>query len=226
MGTHDQETLRVMRSREQAIWTYDKLSRFYDSFIGVFEKKHRNKALEMLQIKKGETILEIGFGTGQCLIQIVERVGEKGKIFGIDISSGMLRVAAKRIDKAGLRDRVELYLGDALQMPYSSDKFDAVFLSFTLELFDTPEIPKILDEIKRVLKPQGRLGLVSMSREHEATVPLKIYEWFHKKFPAYADCRPIFVKKSIQEAGYQIQYIEKAGLFGVPLTIITASSPE
>ncbi len=224
MGTHDQKALRVMRSREQAKRTYDKLSRFYDYFIGIFENKYRNKALEMLQIKKGETILEVGFGTGQCLIQIAERVGERGKTYGIDISSGMLQVAARKIDKAGLSDRVELYLGDALQMPYRSNKFDAVFLSFTLELFDTPEIPKVLDEIKRVLKPGGRLGGVSMSREYGATMSLKIYEWFHEKFPAYADCRPIYVYNTLREAGYKIEHSEKAGLFGIPVIIITAGT--
>jgi ubiquinone/menaquinone biosynthesis C-methylase UbiE len=225
VDTHDQKALRVTRSRKQAKRTYDKLSRYYDCFIGVFEKKYKNKALEMLQIKKGETILEIGFGTGQCLIQIAEGVGKRGKTYGIDISSGMLQVAEKKIDKAGLPDRVELSLGDALEMPYSSDKFDAVFVSFTLELFDTPEIPMVLDEIKRVLKPQGRLGGVSMSGEYGSRISLKIYEWFHKKFPAYVDCRPIFVKDTLRESGFKIKNSEKATLFGVPVNMFTAEMP-
>jgi len=123
----------------------------------VFEKKYRNMALERFNIERGETVLEISFGTGHCLKHIAELVGVSGKVYGIDISSGMLGVSKQRLEETGLWDRVELYCGDASKMPYEDNKFDAVFMSFTLELFDTPEIPKVLGEIKRVLEPKGRI---------------------------------------------------------------------
>lgn len=226
MGKNDSRILRVDRSKDQAKKNYNILSRVYDYFIGVFEKKYRDIALDRLNVRQGETVLEIGFGTGHSLKEIAKKTGADGKAFGIDISSGMLEVTGQRLDRAGLLNRVELNLGDAAGMPYGDKKFDAVFMSFTLELFDSPEIPGVLDEIKRVLKPHGRLGCVSMSREYGVTFSMKIYEWFHKKFPEYADCRPIFVKKAVQEAGYKIQHIEKAKLFGLPLTIIIARTPE
>jgi len=78
-------------------------------------------------------------------------------------------------------------------------------MSFTLELFDTPEIPKVLAKIKRVLKPKGRLGVVSMSREDGKSLLLRLYEWAHKKFPQYVDCRPIYVAESIKDAGFEIK---------------------
>ena len=226
MKTRVHKVLRVRRTRAQAKKTYDKLSRFYDFFIGVFEKKYRNKALEQLQIKQGETILEIGFGTGHCLKQIAEKVGANGKAYGVDISSGMLEVTGNRLKKHGFLDRVELYRGDAMEMSYVDNKFDAVFMSFTLELFDTPEIPKILNEIKRVLKPEGRLGVVSLSKDYGETMSLKLYEWFHEKFPRYADCRPIYVVKSLRDKGYNIKYKEMMTLFGLPIVIVIAIKPD
>ena len=225
MNSQNDRILRVLRTKAQAKESYDKISRFYDCFTGMFEKKYRNMALERLNIKRGETVLEIGFGTGHCLKQMAESVGENGKAYGIDISSGMLEVSKQRLEETGLLDRVELYCGDASKMPYEDNKFDAVFMSFTLELFDTPEIPKVLGEIKRVLKPNGRLGVVSMSKENGDSILLGLYELMHKKIPQYVDCRPIYVDQSIKDARFEIEYKEKVKLFGLPGEIVIGVSP-
>lgn len=220
MNSKNHRVLRVYRTKAQAKENYDKISRFYDYFAGVFEKKYRNMAIERLDIKRSETVLEIGFGTGHCLKQMAESVGEEGRVYGIDISSGMLEVSKWRLEEAGLLDRVKLYCQDALKMSYEDNKFDAVFMSFTLELFDTPEIPKVLDKIERILKPNGRLGVVSMSKEDGGSILLRVYEWTHKKFPKYADCRPIYIEQSIKNAGFEIEYKEKVKLFGLPGEIV------
>jgi len=218
----NKEILRVYRTKEQAERTYDKISRIYDLITGPFERKFRGMALNQLDVKEGETVLEIGFGTGHCLEEIAKRIGENGKAYGIDISSRMLDITRKRVEKKRLADTVELYCGDAMSMPYEDDMFDAVFMSFTLELFDTPEIPAVLKEIKRVLKPKGRLGVVSMSKEDGESKLLKAYEWVHKNFPAIVDCRPIYVEKLIRDAGYSIKSKEKIKLFGLPGEIVVA----
>lgn len=216
----NKEILRVYRTKEQAKRTYDKISRIYDLIAGPFERKFRDMGLNQLDVKEGETVLEIGFGTGHCLEEIAKRVGENGKAYGIDISSRMLDITRKRMEKKRLADTVELYCGDAMSMPYEDNMFDVVFMSFTLELFDTPEIPAVLKEIKRVLKPKGRLGVASMSKEDGESRLLKAYEWVHKNFPVIADCRPIYVEKSIRDAGYSIKSREKIKLFGLPGEIV------
>lgn len=103
--------------------------------------------------------------------------------------------------------------------------FKIIFLnniSFTLELFDTPEIPKVLEQIKRVLKPGGRLGVASMSKENGESIFLRLYEWIHNKWPKYVDCRPIYVEQSLIDAGYQIKSKEKVKLFRLPREIVVA----
>ncbi len=217
--------LPVSRSKEEAKRVYDRISKFYDYLAGTFERKYADITLERLSVQEGETVLEIGFGPGHCLQRIAQSVGDKGKAFGIDISSGMLEVARKRLKRAQLITRVELCCGDAANLPYGDTTFDAVFMSFTLELFDTPEIPQVLGEVKRVLKPVGRLGVASMSKENGESMLLRLYEWAHTKWPKYIDCRPIYLERSLLDAGYRVLIKEKARLMGLPGEIIIAVSP-
>ena len=216
------DVLPVPRTKEEAKRLYDRISRVYDLFTWGFERKYANMALSHLSIKEGEAVLEIGFGTGHCLRRIAESIGQKGRAYGIDISTGMLEVTKRRLEKAGLMDRAELYRGDAAALPYGDNTFDAVFMSFTLELFDTPEIPKVLKEIQRVLRPNGRLGVASMSRDNGQSAMLRLYEWVHRKWPKYVDCRPIYLEVSLREVGFNICKKEKLKLFGLPGEIIVA----
>lgn len=225
MSSDDHTVSRVTRTKAEARNTYDRISRIYDFSAGLFERRFRNQALERLAITRGESVLEIGFGTGQCLSQIAESVGAEGRVCGIDISAGMLAVSEKRLAKAGLLERVELRCEDAMEMPYQDAEFDAVFLSFALELFDSPEIPKLLAEIRRVLRPHGRLGVVSLSREDGDSTLLKLYEWAHEKMPRYVDCRPIYVERSLAKAGFEIRSVEKVSLFGLPGEIVVGAKP-
>jgi len=216
------QVLPVSRTKEEAKRFYDRISGVYDCFTRAFERKHAERTLECLSINKGEVVLEIGFGSGHCLKRITESVGPKGKTYGIDISTGMMEISKKRLEKADLEDRVKLFCGDAASLPFDDSTFNAVFMSFTLELFDTPEIPKVLEQIKRVLKPDGRLAVVSISKENGESIFLRLYEWTHTKWPKYVDCRPIYVEQSLIDAGYQIKSKEKVKIFRLPAEIIVA----
>ena len=213
---------RVHRSKDDAKNYYNRISVVYDWLGGIFERKHAEKALSYLEIENGEIVLEIGFGTGHCLQQIALSVGQTGKAYGIDISDGMLQVTRKRLEKVGLIDRVRLYHGDASKLPFISKTFDVVFMSFTLELFDAPEIPQLLNEIRRALKTGGRLGVVSLSRTKGNSIALQIYEWIHRKWPKYVDCRPIYLEKFLRKAGYTIQSKDIDNVLVLPLEIVVA----
>jgi len=216
------DVLPVSRSKEEARQFYDRISRFYDYFPAVFERKYAEMALERLSVQEGERVLEIGSGSGHCLKRIAQSVGQRGKAYGIDISSGMLAVTKRRLEQAQVTGRVDLCCGDAASLPYGDNTFDAVFMSFVLELFGTPEIPRVLEEAKRVLIAGGRLGLVSMSKEDGGSMLLSLYEWAHRKWPNSFDCRPIYVGLSLIDAGYRIETQQKMRLMGLPLEIAVA----
>ena len=134
----------------------------------------------------------------------------------------MLQVTRRKLANAGLIDTVELHEGDASTLPFINETFDAVFMSFTLELFDTPEIPSLLDEVRLVLKTGGRLGVVSLSRAKGNSIALRIYEWIHRKWPKYVDCRPIYLEQFLRKAGYTIQSKDIDNLLVLPLEIVVA----
>ncbi len=205
MSNNEKEILRVRASLEDIKKSYGLVSRDYAILEGIFEKGLRHKGLQLLSVTPGEVVLEVGVGTGYSLKEIANSVGENGKAYGIDITPQMLQITRKRLRKAKLIDRVELYEGDVRRMPYEDNKFDAVYMACTLELFDTPDIPRVLNEIKRVLKPSGRLGVASLTKEgREDSLFIRFYEWLHQKIPKYASCRPIYVEKSVEDAGYEI----------------------
>ena len=173
----------------------------------------------MLAVQSGETMLEIGFGTGHALLQLAQ-AAHPATIHGIDLSSKMRLISKKKLQRAGLGNSVNLQTGDASHLPYQNDYFDAVFISFTLELFDTPEIPLVLKECQRVLKSKGRLGIVALSKQDCRAV--RIYEWFHQKTPKIVDCRPIYAKESLESAGFKISSSQEMKMWGLPVSILIA----
>jgi demethylmenaquinone methyltransferase/2-methoxy-6-polyprenyl-1,4-benzoquinol methylase len=196
------------------------MSRWYDLIAGTSEWKFVKVGLALLQAKEGEAILEIGFGTGKAILALAEAVGDGGRVYGIDLSEGMHRIAGERVRAAGLSDRVELRCGDGAELPYEDQSFDAVFTSFTLELFDTPEIPIVLQECKRVLHRDGRLVVVSMAKKAESSLAVRLYEWAHEKIPSYVDCRPIFVSGSMSDAGLHIIECIEMKMWGLPVDVV------
>ena len=146
---HQASVLRVLQTKDETRAFYDKISGVYDLLAEHSEGPVRQAGLEKLALTAGERVLEIGYGTGHCLVQIAEAVGPEGKVFGIDLSEGMRAQARERVEKEHLIDRVELSCGDATHLPYPDGSMDAVFMSFTLELFDTPEITQVLASYAR-----------------------------------------------------------------------------
>jgi demethylmenaquinone methyltransferase/2-methoxy-6-polyprenyl-1,4-benzoquinol methylase len=98
-------------------------------------------------------------------------------------------------------------------------------MSFTLELFDSPAIPKVLGECKRALRPGGRIVVVGMSRAAKHDPLLGVYEWTHKRFPNFVDCRPIYVREAAENAGFEIQKALMKHMW-VPVEIVRGAKPK
>ena len=209
----------VTRTKFEARTNYNRLSRWYDWIAGS-EAKYRQMGVKLLDPQPEEQILEIGFGTGTCLLEFARQVGSEGRVCGIDLSDGMAAVAQNRLSEAGFAKQVSLTLGDAVQAPFANKSFDAIFMSFTLELFDTPEIPLVLNQCHRILNPNGRLVVVTLVKTNAPNFAERAYEWVHAKMPVSVDCRPIPAQAVLQEAGFEIVDVISEKMWGLPVEII------
>jgi len=225
MDNPNEKVSRVTRTKEEARKLYNRLSRWYGIVAGPFERKCRVRGLGMLKAEDKETVLEIGFGTGKGIQALARTVGSSGMVYGIDISDMMLAVTLSRIHRLGLEKQVVLARGDAATLPYGPAGIDAVFMSFTLELFDTPEIPTVLGEAYRVLRKNGRICIVAMSKEQNPGLLARLYQWAHSRYPGLIDCRPIHIEDALKDAGFSILDAETVSLAGLPVGIVLASKP-
>lgn len=217
---------RVTRSKAAARISYDRMSKFYDLMAGSSEWKFVRQGLDLLKAEKGEVILDIGYGTGRSVLSLAQSVGDTGRIYGMDLSEGMHRKAMARLTGADLSERVDLRCGDALNLPFEDETFDAVFSSFTVELFDTPEIPTVLQECCRVLQQGGRIVAVSLAKKNRDSLAVRLYEWAHVKMPSYVDCRPIYLAGSLAKSGFQISKKIETKMWGLPVDIVLAHKPD
>jgi demethylmenaquinone methyltransferase/2-methoxy-6-polyprenyl-1,4-benzoquinol methylase len=211
---------RVTRTREETRAAYDRISRWYDPLEGFWEGKPKQVGLQKLGARRGEVVLGLGFGTGHGILALARSVGESGRVYGIDLSPRMFELSQIRASQNGLAERVELRIGDATALPFDADLFHAVFASFVLELFDTPEIPLVLSECRRVLKNGGRVCVVSLSKTGRSSWMRNLYEWGHDKFPSLLDCRPIFAQAALRAAGFETRETSRMFLWGLPVEIV------
>ncbi len=225
---------RVRRTTSDARRAYNRLSRWYDALAGVSEGPLRDRGLEALAAKPGERVLEIGFGTGHALVSLAHCVAPlgctaapSGYVVGLDISDGMAKVAARRLTKADCAGRVALALADGARLPFAAGSFDAIFMSFALELFDTPLLPVVLASCGDVLRSSGRLCVVSLAKDQRGdALPALLYGLAHRMLPQWVDCRPIFVGSLLREYGFSIAATTRYAMWGLPVDVVLAQKPE
>ncbi len=139
-------------------WRYDFLNHFLSFGI---DRLWRKKAIRMIaRHSKNPYILDVATGTGDLAIAAMKI--RPVKIAGIDISQNMLEIGRKKIEKSGLKDKIELLQGDSENIPFADDTFDVAMVAFGVRNFSDPV--KGLTEMKRVLKDGGLIMVLEFSK--------------------------------------------------------------
>lgn len=202
---------------------YNKLSKWYDLISGNCEWNLVRNSLNKLDIHSDWIVLDIGFGTGKSLKYLSDRVCF-GKVFGIDISEGMIRRTMIRLLKKNHKNNIFIAQGNALNMPFNSRLFDMICINFTLELFKANDINLVLNECKRVLKNSGKLFVIGMLSGYDNRLMVKLYNQLHKLFPHIIDCIPFRISEELERSGFDLISKEERFIWGLPVEIVLANN--
>ena len=149
---------QVARMFDNIAYRYDFLNRFLSAGIDIWWRK---KAIRQLIKCNPKNILDVATGTADVAIMTIA-ILHPDKITGIDISDGMLEIGRAKIKKQGLEKTIELLNGDSETIKFADNSFDAVTVAFGVRNFE--HLEKGLHEIKRVLKPGGKLVVLEFSQ--------------------------------------------------------------
>ncbi len=186
--------------------SYNRLSRFYAVLVAPFESKARQAGLAAANIQPTESVLEVAVGPGLAFVEILKRVDKATPVYGVDLSPRMLDQTARVVRRAGYRN-VDLREADARQLPFADNTFDVLLNNYMLDLIPLADMPVILSEFRRVLKPGGRLILVNMSKpdSYSRSWLERLYRWLpNRAVPGIlGGCRPVLMEEPTRVAGFQ-----------------------
>ena len=157
MKSNRLEKKKVKEYFRETAYKWDEIRRDY------YDENLREVIIQKANVKAGNTVLDIGCGTGFITISVAKAVGKNGKVIGVDISEGMLKKARENLSKAEVSN-IEFRVGDAENIPLDDNSVDAVVGNMVLHHCPSPE--NAIKEMTRVLKPKGRLVLADM-KEHK-----------------------------------------------------------
>jgi demethylmenaquinone methyltransferase/2-methoxy-6-polyprenyl-1,4-benzoquinol methylase len=153
---------------------YDFLNRFLSAGVDIWWRK---KAISQLKKLKPKIVLDVATGTADVALMTHKEL-HPDKIYGIDISAGMLDLGRKKIQQKGLEKIIELQQGDSENIAFEDNFFDGITVAFGVRNFENLE--KGLAEMLRVLKPGGKLVVLEFSKPKQKSFKF-LYQFYLSK---------------------------------------------
>jgi SAM-dependent methyltransferase len=144
-GKKDQEEIA-----EEIGYSKEEIAKFNEANLGL----GCGNPVAMAELKEGDAVLDLGSGAGFDCFLAAARVGEKGKVVGVDMVSEMVKKARANAEKYGY-ENVEFRLGDIEALEFQEDSFDVIISNCVINL--APDKDKVFREANRVLKPGGKM---------------------------------------------------------------------
>lgn len=177
---------------------YDFHSAFYDATFGRLVKRRISQAISHMNIRETDRVLDLGIGTGASLGFYPQR----GRIVGIDLSTGMLRECRKKIAERGL-DHAYVFQADALRLPFADSSFDHVFISHVISVVSDPY--KLIREAQRVAKPDSRIVIVNHFQSTNRLIAL-LEQWLCPLCTKLGWRTDLDLQDLVHQTGVEIEY--------------------
>lgn len=172
---------------------YDFLNHFLSFGI---DKSWRKQLVKTLNSSQPIKILDLATGTADLAIKIAQSV-KKSKVTGVDISENMLKIGALKVQKYKLSDRINLLIGDAENIEFEDNTFDAATVAFGVRNYEN--LNQGLKEMLRVLKPGGMFAIIEFAMP-ESKIFLFLYKFYFRVILP-------FIGKMISKNFYAYQYL-------------------
>ena len=197
---------------------YNHVAKRYDFQHSFFTAKSDQRGRELLvdiAVSPGDRVLDCGAGTGSTGLLAAHKVGDSGKVVLFDMSEGMLAVAEEKAVQDQMQERIEIKVGDMLDLPFNDNSFDVVLSTYSMCPVYDPA--KAAIELYRVTKPGGRIGIA-----HSTEPETPFAKWMADQvenivwhIPSISlGCRFVAVLPTLEQLGCKIIF-EKH--IGVPL---------
>jgi len=215
----DKEKLDARISQDKIASVYDGIAPIYDIWSKFTESRAARKAINLANIKDGQTILEVAVGTGIVFSEIVKS-NPNGLNIGIDLSQGMLDKSIQRMNKLSASN-YQLNLGTAFDLKIESNTIDILMNNYMFDLIPFKNMNEILIEFNRVLKTRGQLVLVNMTEGEKFGSGL--YEFIYRISPkTLGGCRGVKLSEQLKQAGFQVASREYCQQMFFPSEVISA----
>jgi demethylmenaquinone methyltransferase/2-methoxy-6-polyprenyl-1,4-benzoquinol methylase len=173
-GTLEEPQVRAM---------FDRIAGFYDVMNSVMtagmHHRWRRRAADLAAVGPGGRALDVATGTGDLAVELAGRVGSAGRVVGSDFSEEMLTRARAKAQAAGLPITFEW--GNALELPYEDDLFDAATVGFGARNFS--DLARGLSEMTRVVRPGGRVVVLEITTPTKPPLSTFYRVWFDRLVP-------------------------------------------
>jgi ubiquinone/menaquinone biosynthesis C-methylase UbiE len=207
------------RIRARLARFYDRVAPVYGFWSGLFESRAARRTYEVAGLTGDERVLEVAVGGGEFFAELAKTPGLR-QCVGIDLSRSMLACAQRRLEAAGI-GRCNLCRASAISLPFGDEAFDILFNLYMIDLLLEEDVPGVLREFVRVLKPGGRLILLSMAKQGHFVNA--IWTWLYRRSPVLVGgCRPVPVAGMLEQNGWKISLCEKISQGGFRSELIVA----
>jgi demethylmenaquinone methyltransferase/2-methoxy-6-polyprenyl-1,4-benzoquinol methylase len=218
--------------------TYDLLNHTLSLGIDIY---WRNKLLKHLPKKDSINALDLATGTGDVALTLIKDPRIK-KVTGLDLSKGMIDIGVQKVKKKGLDKKINLMIGDAVNIPAADDSFDLTTISFGIRNFSDPQ--KSLYDIYRVLKKDGRVMIMEFAIPSNPLVRAVYFFYFRYFLPKIGNIVSkhkdayTYLNKTVEQFPYGDEFLklmQNAGFknlrresltFGIAMLYIGDKGPE